>query len=59
MVQDPGDPMVMEEIDSNDEGPGFWFLMAFLGGVIALIVALGIVIFWLIGLVQTPSPPLR
>jgi hypothetical protein len=49
----------LDELEDSEEGPGIWFIMALLLGIGAVFVILGMLIFWLIGMAQTPSPLLR
>jgi len=56
---DEGDPSPFEQFDEPDEGPGIWFVLALIGGIVVVGVILGMLIFWLIGMAQIPSPLLR
>jgi hypothetical protein len=39
----------LEELEAPDEGPGIWFILVLGAGIIAGIVIIGTLIFWLIG----------
>ena len=47
------------QLEEPDEGPGIWFVLALIGGIVVVSVIVGMLIFWLIGMAQTPSPLLR
>jgi hypothetical protein len=49
----------IDQFEEPDEGPGIWFVLALIGGVVLVSVILGMLILWLIGIAETPSPLLR
>jgi hypothetical protein len=52
-------PTMLEDLEDPDDGPEIWFILALVGIIGVVVVTLGFLILWLIGMAQTPSPLLR